>query len=67
MALLYFIVLAIIVALFWGDCSLLVAVLKFLGGASLVIGMLYMLACCPLLLFIIIGVLILILWAYYKK
>lgn len=40
MALLYFIVLAIIVALFWGDCSLLVAVLKFLGGAALVIGML---------------------------
>lgn len=47
MAILFIIFIAIIGALFYGDSSLLVAILKFAGAAILIFGIMAIMAYCP--------------------
>lgn len=47
MAFLFFVFIAIIGVLFYGDSSLLIAILKFVGGAALVFGIMAIIAYCP--------------------
>lgn len=54
MAILFIIFIAIIGALFYGDSSLLVAILKFAGAAILIFGIMAIMAYCPWLLLVII-------------
>ena len=63
MAFLFLIFIAIIGALFCGDSSLLIAILKFVGGALLVLGIMAMVAYCPWLLLVVIAVAIFVVWA----
>lgn len=56
MAFLFFVFIAIIGVLFYGDSSLLIAILKFVGGAALVFGIMAIIAYCPWLLIVVIAV-----------
>ena len=49
--------------LFYGDSSLLIAILKFVGGAILVFGIMAIVAYCPWLLLVVIAVALFVVWA----
>lgn len=63
MAFLFFVFIAIIGVLFYGDSSLLIAILKFVGGAALVFGIMEIIAYCPWLLIVVIAVALFVVWA----
>ena len=63
MAFLFFVFIAIIGVLFYGDSSLLIAILKFVGGAILVFGIMAIVAYCPWLLLVVIAVALFVVWA----
>lgn len=63
MAFLFFIFIAIIGVLFYGDSSLLIAILKFVGGAILIFGIMAIVAYCPWLLIVVIAVVLFVVWA----
>lgn len=63
MAFLFFVFIAIIGVLFYGDSSLLIAILKFVGGAALVFGIMAIIAYCPWLLIVVIAVALFVVWA----
>lgn len=63
MAFLIFVFIAIIGVLFYGDSSLLIAILKFVGGAILIFGIMAMVAYCPWLLLVVIAVALFVVWA----
>lgn len=63
MAFLFFVFIAIIGVLFYGDSSLLIAILKFVGGAILIFGIMAIVAYCPWLLIVVIAVALFVVWA----
>ena len=63
MAFLFFVFIAIIGVLFYGDSSLLIVILKFVGGAILVFGIMAIVAYCPWLLLVVIAVALFVVWA----
>ncbi|MBC8556767.1 hypothetical protein [Jutongia hominis] len=63
MAFLFFVFIAIIGMLFYGDSSLLIAILKLVGGAALVFGIMAIIVYCPWLLIVVIAVALFVVWA----